>query len=206
MKALFISLTLLVFGFFLGCQSSITDPEGFESTKFIGSPDEETSTYGLNKDVFHFTYPNVIKLSGTLYDPSHKLNSLVEISGLVRYGIREVEQDIWNVHNLSTYKTSPAGTSPDKTLKVDLFVDALFKVNCPHCNRPWTVKKPSVQIVKVNAANQSVVYFTKIFRIQNTCCDPLNLVLKFEFQEDRLALVSMALELAISNVVNNTTE
>jgi hypothetical protein len=87
MKTLFVSLAALIFTFIFGCQSSITDPEVLEPTKFIGSSDQENSIY---KDVFSATYPNVIKLKGLLWDPSHRLNSFAEIDGVVRYGIKKV--------------------------------------------------------------------------------------------------------------------
>ena len=56
MKTLFVALVALLFAFFIGCQSSVTDPEVPESNEYIGYTDEESFAY---KDVFTFTYPNV---------------------------------------------------------------------------------------------------------------------------------------------------
>lgn len=192
MKTLFVSLVALLFAFFLGCQSSITDPVVPETNQFVGATDEETFVY---KDVFNVTYPNVIRLEGLLYDPSHRLNSFAEIKGVVRYGIKELTSGTAAEIPIEFYKVGFAGT-PDKNKKVDIYVDAALKANCPHSNRPWTVKKAADQIITVNAANQVVTYIQKSFRLKNTCCAPLNLVMKFEVNKNELKLVSMELKLA----------
>jgi len=41
MKTLFVALVALLFAFFIGCQSSITDPVS-ETTNMAGTVDEET--------------------------------------------------------------------------------------------------------------------------------------------------------------------
>ena len=202
MKTLFVSLAALLFAFFLGCQSSITDPVVPESTEFVGNAEEETFAY---KDVFNFNYPEMIKLDGTLFDPSHRLNSFAEIKGVVRYGIREVNGGTTAVNSTEFYKVRPSGT-PDKKFKVSLYVDAALKVNCPRYNQPWTVKKAAEQIVIVSSANQSVIYIQKSFRVKNTCCAPLDLVLKFEVNERELKLVSMELKLVKGWVQANNEE
>jgi len=191
MKTLFVALVALLFAFFIGCQSSITDPVS-ETTNMAGTVDEETFAY---KDVFTFTYPNVIKLSGSIYDPSHRLNALAEIEGVVRYGFQEVNSGTPGEKYVDINKIKPSDISPSKKLKVNLFVDAVLKPNCVIHNQPWTVKKAAEQIVTVNAANQSVVYIQKSFRVSNTCCAPLNLIFKFEVFGRELRLVSMELKL-----------
>jgi len=191
MKTLFVSLVALLFAFFLGCQSSITDPEILEPTKFIGSSDQENSIY---KDVFNVTYPNLIRLEGLLFDPSHRLNSFAQIEGVVRYGIKELNSGTAAEMPIDFYKVGSAGT-PDKNKKVDIYVDATLKANCPHSNRPWTVKKAADQIITVNTTNQGVAYIQKSFRLKNTCCAPLNLVMKFEVNKNELKLLSMELQL-----------
>ena len=203
MKTLFVSLAALLFAFFLGCQNSITDPVVPESTEFVGNAEEETSAY---KDVFNFNYPEMIKLDGTLFDPSHRLNSFAEIKGVVRYGIKEVNSGTPAEKIREFYKVTPGGISPDKNLKVKLYVDAALKVNCPRHNQPWTVKKAAEQIVTVSSANQSVIYFQKSFRVENTCCAPLNLIMKFEVNERALKLVSMELKLVKGWVQANNEE
>ena len=126
-------------------------------------------------------------------DPSHRPNGYADISGVVRYGIREVNGGTTAVNSTEFFKVRPSGT-PDKKFKVDLYVDAALKVACPHYNGPWTVKKVAEQIVTVGAANQSVIYIQKTFRVANTCCAPLNLIMKFEVNEKELKLVSMELK------------
>lgn len=190
MKTLFVALVALLFAFFLGCQSSITDPEITDNTKFFGSADENLYAY---KDAFSFKYPNQLKLEGTLLDPSHRLNSYANIFGVVRYGVREVKN--YAVNSTEFFKTAPSGTS-DKKFKVDLFVNADLKGGCPGHNHCWEVKKAAEQTVIVNSANQSAIFIQKSFRVKNTCCAPLDLIVKFEVDGKELKLVSMELKIA----------
>ena len=192
MKTLFVSLVALLFAFFLGCQNSITDPVVPETNQLVDATDEETLVY---KDVFNVTYPNVIRLEGLLLDPSHRLNSYAQIEGVVRYGIKKLNSRTAAEIPIEFYKVGLAGT-PDENKKVDIYVDAQLKANCPHSNSAWTVKKAVDQIITVNTTNQLVTYIQKSFRLKNTCCAPLNLALKFEVNKNELKLVSMELKLA----------
>ena len=136
-----------------------------------------------------------IRLEGSLYDPSHRLNSLAEIDGVVRYGFQEVKSEPPGEKMTDINKVKPSDISPSKKIKVNIFVDASLKANCVIHNQLWTVKKAAEQIVTVNAANQSVVYIQKSFRVKNTCCAPLDLLFKFEVIGRELRLVSMELKL-----------
>jgi len=188
MKTLFVALVALLFAFFLGCQSSITDPEITDNTKFFGSTDENATAY---KDAFNFKYPNQIKLEGTLVDPSHRPNGYADISGVVRYGVREVKDGSVAFNSPEFYKTAPSGTS-DKKFKVDLFADADLKGGHNHA---WSVKKAAEQTITINTANQSAIYIKETFRVKNTCCSSLDLVVKFKVNGKELKLVSMELKL-----------
>lgn len=191
MKTLFVALVALLFAFFSGCQNSITDPVVPESAEYTTTPEQETFAY---KDVFYFTYPNEIKLQGFLYDPIKKLNNLVEIDGVARYGIREISSGSQALTPRDIYKIGSSGTQ-DKKLKVDLFVDAVFEMKCPNQNAPWSIKKATEQVVIESSANQSVIYIVKSFRVNNTCRAPLNLVLTFQLDNKVLTLASMELKL-----------
>lgn len=193
MKTLFVSLVALLFAFFLGCESSVTDPEMTMPTKLIGNAQQETFAF---KDVLNATYPNVIKLKGLLWDPSHRLNSFAEIDGVVRYGFKKVSNESTAQIPIDIYKVG-SDITPDKKIKVDLYVDAALKSQCPLNNGAWTVKNTADEIITVNTANQVVTYIQKSFRLKNTCCAPLNLVLKFEVNKSELKLVSMELKLAM---------
>ena len=59
MKTLFVALVALLFAFFLGCQSSITDLRSQAIQNSWGSASEETFAY---KDAFNFKYPELIRL------------------------------------------------------------------------------------------------------------------------------------------------
>jgi hypothetical protein len=202
MKTLFVAFVALLFAFFSGCQSSVTDPVVPESSEYSNIPEQETVAY---KDVFHFTYPNEIRLTGLLYDPSYKLNNLVEIDGVARYGIKEISSGTQALTPGDIYKVSSSGT-PDKKLKVDLFVDAMFKVKCPNQNASWSIKKAAEQVVTISSANQSVIYIVKYFRVKNTCRAPLNLVLTFQLDNKVLTLASMELKLVDGWSANSSEE
>jgi hypothetical protein len=174
MKTLFVALVTLLFAFFFGCQSSITDPEVLEPTKFVGTSEDNS----IDKDWLTFQYPNVIRLDGVLFDPSHRLNSLVKISGIVRYRLEEM---------------NPAERPPRSAVKVQLYVDAKMKSNCPNQNHLWTVHKTSEDVIYASPVNQAVYFLEKSFRVKNTCCSPLNLILKFQVSEKSLTLESIRL-------------
>ena len=188
MKTLFVALVALLFAFFLGCQSSITDPVDQESTTFNSNVQEQTSAY---KDAFNFKYPSSLKLQGTLLDPSHRPNGYAEISGVVRYGVKEIKGGIKLENALEFYKTAPSGT-PDKKFRVDIFVDADLKGGHNHA---WSVEKAAEQTIIINSANQSTTYIQKSFRVKNTCCAPLDLVVKFMVRGKKVILDSMELKL-----------
>ena len=191
MKALIVSLVFLGFAFFIGCQDSITDPIT-EPTYSSYSTDEDIT---FSKDWLTFHYPNVISLEGTLLDPSQRPNGYVEISGVVRYSIKEVyhsESDTDPI--LSISKNSPATTPPLSNLKVDLYVKADFKgVNNEY--EPWKVLKKDAVIVSRSASSERVYIFEKSFRVQNTTHASLDLVLKFEVRNKSMKLVSQSLRL-----------
>lgn len=199
MKTLFVALVALLFAFFLGCQSSITDPEVLEHTKFFGTSEDNS----IDKDWFTVQYPNAIKLDGMLFDPSH--NNYASIEGVVRYGSKQVNIGPSGERIVDFYKVKPSGTPPEKRLKFNLYIDATLKAYCSVHNHPWTVKKAAEQIVTVSPSNPSVIYIQKSFRVQNTCCAPLDLIMKFEVNERELKLVFMNLKL-VEGLANITEE
>jgi len=192
MKTLIVALVALLFAFFLGCQSSITDPVVPEPTKFVGTSEDNS----IDKDWFTVQYPNAIKLDGMLFDPSHKLRFAM-ISGVVRYGIKRVTSTGSPAIKIEDiYKVDPNGTPPNKVFKVSLYVNAELEGGCPDHNHLWTAGKKTEFTFRENNVNQSIIYFQKSFRVQNTCCAPLDLVLKFAVKEKELKLVWMKLNLA----------
>ena len=175
MKTLFVALVVLFFAFIIGCQeNSITDPV----TNDNGAEFTTTTAPDMDKDLIS-AYPGVIKLAGLIYDPSHRLNSFAEIKGIVRYRLEKINTVI-----------KPARSA----IKVNLYVKAELQSNCPMQDRPWTVYKTAEDIVYMSPAAQSVYFVEKSIRVCNTCCAPLNLVLKFQVDEKVVTLVSMELK------------
>ena len=167
MKTLFFPLVALLFAFFIGCQSSITDPIVTDTG------------YSANKD-FISTLTEVIKLEGMVDDPRPSFNSGVKINGEIRYSIKTV------------YFDSPP-PAPQSALKVQLYVDAELKANCALDDELWTVNNVSQDLVYKTDPAESVYYIQKSFRVQSSCPNPMDLVFKFEVNEKELKVISMAL-------------
>ena len=71
MKTLFVALVALLFAFFLGCQSSITDPV-LENTNY--------------KDAVSY-WPGVINFDTDICEPIHNTCNTTVIAGVIRYKI-----------------------------------------------------------------------------------------------------------------------
>lgn len=185
MKTLFVTLAAFLFAFIAGCQSSITDPVVPEPNKFIGTTDEETFAY---KDAVS-TWPGIIKLEGSLYDPSHRLNSMAEISGIIRYNFEKVNLD---------------KASPKPAIKVKMYINAELSGGCLGQGL-WIVFGTSEAIINNFVNYQQVIFIEKSFKVRYTCCYPMNLVLKFQVGEKALTLVSMRLvKVKINEVVQES--
>ncbi len=172
MKTLFVSLAALLFAFFVGCQSSITDPV---------NQDNYGSAYTENfasKDWIS-TFPGEIKLNGIIDDPSHSFEGCAQINGTVRYRIDLVHFN----------KVRPA---PHSALKVSLLVNAKIKCQNPADDNLWIVDGSSEDLVYQSNVNQTIYYLEKSFRVQYNGRG-MDLVLKFSVIEKRLELVSMRL-------------
>lgn len=172
MKTLFVSFAALVFAFFLGCQSSITDPV---------NQDNNGSSYTENfasKDWIS-TFPGEIKLQGMIDDPSYGINGCAQINGIVRYRIDLVDY-------------SASRPAPHPALKVSLLVNAKIKCQNPADNNLWIVEGFSEDLIYKSNLNVVVNYLEKSFRVRNTSRG-MDLVLKFRVSEKNLELVSMRL-------------
>jgi hypothetical protein len=176
MKTFFACLVAFLFAFVIGCQeSSITDPVSNDTELNLGTAEPNNF---IDKDLISY-YPGVIKLEGMLYDPSHYFNSFAEIKGIVRYRLDQINTD---------------KRPPRPAIKVQLYLNAAIRGGHTGHNRPWTVNKTAEDIVYMSPATQSVYFLEKSFRVSNTCCAPLNLVLKFQVDEKVVTLVSMELK------------
>ena len=173
MKTFFVILASLLLVFVVACQeSSITDPAADNTTQAHSTFMENS----LNKDI---TYPNAIKLDGSLPDPSHFFNSFAKIGGVLQYRIDKVEFD---------------RRPPYTGIKVSLKVNAELKTECPHSTRSWLVNGRANTILYTSPAVQITNSFEKSFKVNYTCCGKLNLVLKFSLSGKYLILESMRLE------------
>ncbi len=175
MKTTIVSLTAILFAFFLGCQdSSITDPVSNDSAI---SP-FTTESVPLDKDVISY-YPSIIKLEGLIFDPIHRLNSYAKIKGVVRYRFDKIQFE-----KRSAYSG----------VKFSLYINAELKSDCPNSTQAWTVNERNHAIINISSFSPLVNYFEKSFRVYNTCCGSLNLLLKFRSVDNTLSVESMRLE------------
>ncbi len=148
MKTLFVALVALLFAFFLGCQSSITDPVTPDQTKLAGAVDQETLAY---KDVIS-TWPGLIRINTTTYDPSHPHNGGTVIDGKIRYKLEKV--------------ANAQGFSFSEDIKVSIYVTTELKNDCPRQNGPCKVFGFQDAIVKKSLNANQVYYLEKSFRVQ----------------------------------------
>jgi hypothetical protein len=182
MKTLFVSFAALLFAFFFGCQSSITDPIVSDNGNNF------TSEYAENFVDKNLTpeYPGVIKLDGVLRNPLQPLNCIAVIEGEVRYRLENVYFDQTPPpHNLA--------------IKVNMKVDAKIKCENAGYDSKWTVASVSEDLItKTPAVN--VYYLEKAFKVNKIQGAPLDLVLKFKVTEESLSLVSKDLRVHIGGV------
>ena len=174
MKTLFVSLAALLFAFFVGCQSSITEP--------VDSKDNSAGAYTSN-DAFKNqtnTYPSFIELEGSIEDPSSLANTAVEIKGVLKYSLEAV------------YFDAPP-PAPQSAIRVKMKVSATLHNQTSSDGKIWTVEGISENLVYIAAHSESAPYLNKSFRVQNTGTTPLDLVMKFQVDAKRLTLISMNL-------------
>ena len=181
MKTLFVCFVALLFAFFVGCQSSITDPVVNNSENILRAEDNENAVY---KDVVTSYYTGFIKLEGMIFDPSHPPRNFAAISGDIKYVLDQ---------NLEEQKP------PSAAIKVKLYVNAELKSGCPKQDRPWTVSARSEEVVYKANPFQSTYNLVKSFKVCHTCCAPLNLVLKLQVTEKKVILVSTTLKKVSEN-------
>lgn len=167
MKALFVSLAVLLFAFFLGCENSITDPAA------------NTESYA-SKD-YTSTFPGFIELKARLEDPRTNVNTDVDLKGAIKYKVEIVYPNETSSGNLSAYR-------------VNLNIDALLKSRCPADDEFWKVQNRSVDLVYKIDPLETVYYLNKSFRVQSKCPSPIDLLIKFEVNDKSLKIVSMELK------------
>jgi hypothetical protein len=184
MKVLFVLLSAFLMVFFLGCQeNSITDP-GTTDANVNAVQDFQNLP---NKDMISY-YPGIIKIFDSIYDPTHPQNGGDQIKGFIRYNHRVI-----------------AGLSsqdhPRYTVKVGFYVDLALEAKCPMHNDCMKVVRLSDQTVEFPPVdNNAYQVVEKVFRVSNTCCGPLDLIIKFSVDRNDVGLLSMTLKKVSSSV------
>jgi hypothetical protein len=172
MKTLFVSLVVLLFAFFIGCQNSITDPVS-ETTNMTATVEDETVAY---KDAVSL-WPGVIKLDENICEPIHNTCNTTLIAGVIKYDIKPIRAG----HHLVT------------ALKVGIYINAELKSGFNDSDGPWRVFGMTEDYVYLSTSNQEVYTLNKEFFVRNTGNYRLILALRFEVHEKVVKLVSMEL-------------
>jgi hypothetical protein len=174
MKTIIASLVVLLFAFLIGCQNSITDPVVPDQTNFSNAV-EETVAY---KDVITSTWPGLIRLHNSIYDPSHP-NLSVLLTGNIKY------------------KVEPAAAVESigyTNMKVNFYVDVELKSGCPRQQCSPSVRNFAEANIKISTAENDVYFIEKSFIVRNACCGQLTLGLKFGVRGNDVFLVSSTLK------------
>jgi hypothetical protein len=172
MKTLFVSFVAFLFALMIGCQESPIDPV---SNNPESSSTAEGSLY-FDKDIIH-EYPGVINFAGTIFDPSHTPHGYAKTVAAIRFRVDPVPE---------------IQDPPLKAVKVKLYAKAELKGGC--FDRPWTVNNFSEDIIYPSSGSLNTYSLEKSFRVCNTCCACLNLVLRFKVYKQDVSLVSIQLK------------
>lgn len=173
MKTLFVSFAALIFIFFVGCQSSITDPVEQQSQNPLVTAEQENYT---TKDAVS-VWPGTIKLDGILCDPvSNTCNT--QINGIIRFYVKPVRV----VNHIPT------------VLKVGIYVNGTLTKGYTDPNNPWRVFGVSEEFINLIAAPQNVITLKKEFKVIHPNNWGYKLVLTFTVTGKQLILQSMELK------------
>ena len=162
MKTLFVSLVALSFAFFVGCQSSVTDPVDLGNAN------------NINKDAARCV-PGIIKLDATM------LNEQPTDAG-------EFIVDGWIKYNLES-TPAPEGT-PSTLVKVSMTMNADFS-NEVDSQSPWRVKSTSTEIIYAPSSGIAFTTFKKTFKVVNVKGHQLEIKPKFTVNASSLAVESI---------------
>lgn len=177
MKTLVVSLVAILFAFFVGCQSSITDPVVTDSKDNLGSVYTENFA---SKDWIN-SLPGVIDLKGPIQVPSQSVDQFADIDGTIRYAIEKVYFD-----------TPPP--APQSAFKVSLYVNAKITCTNPGNDNVWIVQNTSENMVYTSDQNDLVSLLVKTIKVKYACPAPLDIVFKFQVNEKELKMTSMELK------------
>ncbi len=172
MKTLFVSLAAITFAFFIGCESSITDPTvpliGGDS-KFKGAIEESNHTY--NKDKAR-CFQDIIKVKATIIDEKSAGNVNFDVAGTVLYNISSTDAN--------------EGTSKE-LVKVKLTLNADITSSNPG-QVPWKVKSTATEVVFVPSNQYAFTILELPYEIVNVQGTKIELKFKYRIYHTTLAL------------------
>lgn len=147
MKTLFVATAALLFAFFLGCESTITEPVQFENTKFFSAGEEDASAYKDRARMF----PDVVSLEATIIDEKPAGNTAYDLIGSVRYKVES---------------TDAPGETKYPIVKVKLFVNADITSSEPGQDL-WVLSSTDVEVVSPPVNVSAFIVFEKTYEIVN---------------------------------------
>jgi hypothetical protein len=173
MKTLFVSFAALIFIFFVGCQSSITDPVEQQSQNPLLTAEQENY---YSKDAIS-VWPGTIKVDGILCDPASNICN-TQIIGVIRFYVKPVRA----ANHMAT------------GLKVGIHINATLTNGYTDPNNPWRVFGVSEEFINLVAVPQNVIILKKEFKVIHPSNWGYKLVLTFTVTEKHLNLESMELK------------
>lgn len=180
MKALLFVLPAFLLVFFLGCQeSSVTDPGAIDDNTAVVQSTQSFENHSP-KDLIS-SYPRLIIVDQLIYDPTHPANISEPIKGIIRYD-----------HKLGLMRSTPSSNM--YRVQIRLYLDLVLDANCQRNPECMKIKGSAAETVDFTVNTPRVRSFEKTFAVNNTCCGPMNLVLKFTTDTKDMKLVSISLK------------
>jgi hypothetical protein len=162
MKTLFVSLVTLSFAFFVGCQSSVTDPM------------DPNNANNISKDAARCV-PGIIKLDATILNEQPTDAGEYSVSGWIKYNLESTP--------------APEGT-PSTLVKVSMTMNADFSNEADN-QSPWKVKSTSTEIVYAPSSGTAFTTFNKTYKLVNVKGHQLEIKPKFKVNASSLAVESI---------------
>jgi len=181
MKNLVVLFAILTFAFFFACQeSNVTDPVQDDAID-LAQQDSRAE-----KDLKIFNDYKVIKIEGFVADPLH--NQYTKQRAAIKGTI---------VFEHQLLPTDPVPPLTQKYVSLKMWTDIKITVNCPTGEKIWKVYQYTDDMIAINSNSDSFTFFAKAFALENTCCHPVDMILKFQVTDQSLKLETLWLEKSI---------
>jgi hypothetical protein len=188
MKNLVVLFAVLTFAFFFACQeSNVTDPVQDDAIDLTQQDSR------AEKDLKIFNDYKVIKIEGFVADPLHNqyTKQRAAIKGTIAFEHQLLPAD-------------PVPPLTQKYVSLKMWTDIKITVNCPNGEKIWKVYQYTDDMLAINSNSDSFTFFAKAFAVENACCHPVDMMLKFRVSESTLELESVKLYESNADFIEDT--